>query len=565
MADVTQQATPTGSLAAWRVPLAKTGEAPASAAVDELARTDSEINTLADARALVRYTAAEKTKLADSEAGATADQTGSEIKASYEGEGDTNAFTDVLKGKLDAAEDAATADQTAADIVALLDALTGNSRLQGAAVRAIADAIDSELGSTAWRTGGGVGGQTSSQVQAAIDTAVAALRDSVPADRDTLNELNDAIVALESATAATGNTFRIGTGAPADTLGVDGDTYLDKDAGTFYLRASGAYTDEYTDLLGASGGLNQSQVDARVTARALLKANNLSGLTDAAAARTNLGINLALFATLTGASFTGAVVGIAPSAAAHLTRKDYVDDADVLKASLTGASFTGAVVGITPSAVTHLTRKDYVDDADALKASLTGASFTGAVVGITPSAVTHLTRKDYVDDADALKANLSGATFTGETRGLTPVNDTDFTTKAYVDSAVAGTTPPSVRSELIYYGQILAANAADLAAAITYAETIDVSTLDMEDATVAGHNITLGPSAVRDFFLILAPATHDLLTLVNLGTQGDERNTYSRSANARNDLGTPSEQYNSYVLGPLNPGVSISYRLTLVE
>ena len=529
MADVTQQATPTGSLAAWRVPLAKTGEAPASAAVDELARTDSEINTLADARALVRYTAAEKTKLADSEAGATADQTGSEIKASYEGEGDTNAFTDVLKGKLDAAEDAATADQTAADIVALLDALTGNSRLQGAAVRAISDAIDSELGSTAWRTGGSGGGQTSSQVQAAIDTAVAALRDSVPADRDTLNELNDAIVALESATAATGNTFRIGTGAPADTLGVDGDTYLDKDAGTFYLRASGAYTDEYTDLLGASGGLNQSQVDARVTARALLKANNLSGLTDAAAARTNLGINLALFATLTGASFTGAVVGIAPSAAAHLTRKDYVDDADVLKASLTGASFTGAVVGITPSAVTHLTRKDYVDD------------------------------------ADALKANLSGATFTGETRGPTPVNDTDFTTKAYVDSAVAGTTPPSVRSELIYYGQILAANAADLAAAITYAETIDVSTLDMEDATVAGHNITLGPSAVRDFFLILAPATHDLLTLVNLGTQGDERNTYSRSANARNDLGTPSEQYNSYVLGPLNPGVSISYRLTLVE
>ena len=493
MADVTQQATPTGSLAAWRVPLAKTGEAPASAAVDELARTDSEINTLADARALVRYTAAEKTKLADSEAGATADQTGSEIKTAYEAEGDTNAFTDALKGKLDAAEDASTADQTGADIVALLDALTGNSRLQGAAVRAISDAIDSELGSTAWRTGGGVGGQTSTQVQTAIEAAVTALRDSVPTDRDTLNELNDAIVALESATTATGNTFRIGTGAPADTLGVDGDTYLDKDAGTFYLRASGAYTDEYTDQLGASGGLNQSQVDARVTARALLKANNLSGLADAAAARTNLGINLALFATLTGASFTGAVVGIAPSA------------------------------------------------------------------------VTHLTRKDYVDDADALKANLSGATFTGETRGPTPVNDTDFTTKAYVDSAVAGTTPPSVRSELIYYGQILAANAADLAAAITYAETIDVSTLDMEDATVAGHNITLGPSAVRDFFLILAPATHDLLTLVNLGTQGDERNTYSRSANARNDLGTPSEQYNSYVLGPLNPGVSISYRLTLVE
>ena len=162
-------------------------------------------------------------------------------------------------------------------------------------------------------------------------------------------------------------------------------------------------------------------------------------------------------------------------------------------------------------------------------------------------------------------AELAGATFTGETRGLTPVNDPDFATKAYVDALVAGTMPPSVRSELIYYGLILAANVADLAAAITYAETIDVSTLAMEDATVAGHNITIGPSEIRDFFVFLVPAGHDLLTLVNTGTQADERSAYSRSENARNDLGTPSEQYNSYVFGPLNPGVSFSYRLTLTE
>ena len=192
-------------------------------------------------------------------------------------------------------------------------------------------------------------------------------------------------------------------------------------------------------------------------------------------------------------------------------------------------------------------------------------AFTAVVAGVTPTDDAHLSTKKYVDDADVLKASLSGATFTGETRGLTPVNDPDFATKAYVDAAVAGTTPPSVRSELIYYGLILAANAADLAAAITYAETIDVSTLDMEDATVAGHNIRIGPSENSDFFVFLVPAVHDLLTLINLGTQGDERNTYSRSENARNDLGTPSEQYNSYVIGPLNPGVSIGYRLTLTE
>ena len=57
---------------------------------------------------------------------------------------------------------------------------------------------------------------------------------------------------------STGNTFRIGSGAPADTLGVDDDTYLDKDAGTFYLRASGAYTSEYT--AGSAGSTGTADV-----------------------------------------------------------------------------------------------------------------------------------------------------------------------------------------------------------------------------------------------------------------------------------------------------------------
>ena len=40
--------------------------------------------------------------------------------------------------------------------------------------------------------------------------------------------------------------------------------------------------------------------------------------------------------------------GIAPTLQAHLTRRDYVDNADALLAALTGATFTGAVKGVTP-------------------------------------------------------------------------------------------------------------------------------------------------------------------------------------------------------------------------
>ena len=46
------------------------------------------------------FTAGDKTKLDGIETGATADQTGPEIKSLYEAQGNTNAFTDALRNKL---------------------------------------------------------------------------------------------------------------------------------------------------------------------------------------------------------------------------------------------------------------------------------------------------------------------------------------------------------------------------------------------------------------------------------------------------------------------------------
>lgn len=90
------------------------------------------------------------------------------------------------------------------------------------------------------------------------------------------------------------------------------------------------------------------------------------------------------------------------------------------KAELSGATFTGAVLGISPTAAGHLTRKDYVDNADALKLNLTGGTVTGQISGITPTAAAHLARKDYIDNIDAannaailLRALKSGDTFSG--------------------------------------------------------------------------------------------------------------------------------------------------------
>lgn len=137
---------------------------------------------------------------------------------------------------------------------------------------------------------------------------------------------------------------------------------------------------------------------------------------------------------LTGGTLTGAVSGVTPTAVAHLTRKDYVDtgvnnaigqaqaaqvDADqalldaaaannnantrVLKA---GDTLTGNLNGITPTAATHLTRKDYVDGGLGARVLKAGDTLTGQLNGIAPTAVANLTRKDYVDQAiaDAIAA-----------------------------------------------------------------------------------------------------------------------------------------------------------------
>ena len=74
------------------------------------------------------FTNADHSKLDGIEAGATADQTDSEIKTAYENNSNTNAFTDALLSKLNGIESGATGDQTSEEIEDIVGAmLTGNT------------------------------------------------------------------------------------------------------------------------------------------------------------------------------------------------------------------------------------------------------------------------------------------------------------------------------------------------------------------------------------------------------------------------------------------------------
>lgn len=121
--------------------------------------TDQQSTILADAKAYTDVLADDPTNNASFDAtnwraglnvedGATADQTGAEIKALYEAEADTNAFTDADESKLDGIEAGATADQTGAEIKALYEAeadtnaFTDGEKSKLADIEALADVTD---------------------------------------------------------------------------------------------------------------------------------------------------------------------------------------------------------------------------------------------------------------------------------------------------------------------------------------------------------------------------------------------------------------------------------------
>lgn len=71
--------------------------------------------------AKITYPPTDSTKLSGIEPNATADQTGAEIKSAYEGESNTNGFTDGEKTKLSGIEDSATSDQSGSEIKSLYE------------------------------------------------------------------------------------------------------------------------------------------------------------------------------------------------------------------------------------------------------------------------------------------------------------------------------------------------------------------------------------------------------------------------------------------------------------
>jgi hypothetical protein len=164
-------------------------------------QTHSEIRALITAGVDTNvFTDADHSKLDGIEAGATADQTAAEIKTAYESNANTNEFSDAEQSKLAGIETGATGDQTASEIRSLVESATDSnvftdadhSKLNGIETSATADQTKADIDALNVDADT-LDGQHGSYYTSYADTAVANIVDSAPGTLDTLNELAAAL------------------------------------------------------------------------------------------------------------------------------------------------------------------------------------------------------------------------------------------------------------------------------------------------------------------------------------------------------------------------------------
>ncbi len=262
-----------------------------------------------DARAVVRYTNTEKTKLAGIETSATADQTGQELSTALDAFIGNALWRSRLSGQflIDAIDAAVTNTMWR----------TGHTALRTA--QELVTLLDGHFGGTAWRTGGGGGGGTGYTDADATDAAGALLATLALFTYDsTTNSLTIAIpddyitpAMLVADSAAEKNDMRTRIGAQGTLVEPTNDQAIDQSGNT---------------ILGWTARRVLASIDARVIgARIVSLLTALTGTAQLGVAAINGA------AALAGASFAGAVVfnntasGQTPTLDAHLANKAYVD------------------------------------------------------------------------------------------------------------------------------------------------------------------------------------------------------------------------------------------------
>lgn len=128
--------------------------------------------------------------------------------------------------------------------------------------------------------------------------------------------------------------------------------------------------------------------------------------------------------------------------------------------------------------------------------------------------------------------------------------DTDTPAGTVTSNTVTVQIADVAASEFFYYGLSNSNNPG----------AVDVATLQSLEAATGTFTLSAIDPAANQWIIFLAPQDHDLTALVNTGIDRDVLSLYTQTTSVRVING---QFYNSYVLGPTNDTVAITYRATL--
>jgi len=428
----------TGTLALTSdIPTVGLGYTPATTTgtVTNSAGTDATIPAATTTNAGL-LTGADKTKLDGIETGATADQTGDEIKSLYEAEADTNAFADADVAKLAGIEANATADQTASEIKTAYESNADTNAYDDAAVSKLA----------------GI------EALATADMTGAEIKTAYEAEADT-NAFTDS-----EKTKLSG----IETGATADQTGDEIKALYELEANAFtdaqFTKLSGIEAQaDVTDAtnVAAAGAVMDSDIGSTVQAHSTVLDNTTASYTTAEETKLS---GIESLADVTDATNVDAAGAVMESDTSTVNMSFVVDEDDMVSNSGTKVPTQQSVKAyVDANSGSNLTVADFAGSAIVTESEGLSTNDNDTSIPTTAAVI------DYVDGAGSV-ANDATITISAGT-GLS--DGGDFTTNQGSNETITISHTNSVTGGTVSEGGVTRP--------LSYGDTFNVPTFTFDD------------------------------------------------------------------------------------
>lgn len=173
------------------------------------------------------------------------------------------------------------------------------------------------------------------------------------------------------------------------------------------------------------------------------------------------------------------------------------------------------------------------------------------------TAIHTIDNSSLVEGSNSFSINISSAEWSAIIAGnptsiVFKVTGIDTQTATIESNAVTTERRDLAQHEFLYYGLSASNNPAG----------VDISGFSSTEITTAGQQITVGTGTTTtgQYFIILVPSSFDITTIIDDVLQQNVTDIFAKTTNVRQ---INSENYNSFVLGPLNAGGNENYVATL--